>query len=323
MAKMKYATVHGVANPVSRLFFGCATPKMLAGENVDPLLEAAYNSGITAFDTARNYGSSEVSLGHWLQTSGRRGNIVLLSKCAHHDIDTGRKRVTPQDIREDLAVSLSNLQTDFIDIYLLHRDDPGVPVGPIVEVLNELHTNGSIGVFGGSNWSHQRIAEANEYAYKHNLLPFSVSSPNFGLAEQVKDPWGGGCVTISGRENADAREWYRQNQMPVIAYSSLGRGLFSGLVKSGEAQQATRFMDAPAMEGYASPDNFERLRRAEELAAQKGCTVAQIALAWIFHQTLNVFAVFSTTNPARIEQNILALDVPLTQQEALYLNLQA
>ena len=62
----------------------------------------------------------------------------------------------------------------------------------MVEILNEYHKAGRIGAFGGSNWTHQRIAEANQYAGEHGLIPFTVSSPNFGLCDQIGDPWGGG-----------------------------------------------------------------------------------------------------------------------------------
>ncbi len=79
-----------------------------------------------------------------------------------------------------------------------------------METFNAMHEEGNIGAFGASNWTHTRIEEANEYAYKHNLIPFSVSSPNFCLARQIEDPWGGGCVNISGPENIEARAWYEK-----------------------------------------------------------------------------------------------------------------
>lgn len=175
---------------------------------------------------------------------------------------------------------------------------------------------------GISNWTHERIQQANEYAYKHNLVPFSVSSPNFGLANQIQDPWGGGCVTISGAENAQARKWYQENNMPVIAYSSLGRGLFSGKFKSSEAEHASEFMDANAIKGYGYPENFERLKRCEELAERKDATVPQIAMSWIYNQRMNIFAVVSTTKYERMLENIAALSTKLTEAEMEYLDLR-
>lgn len=322
MSEMKYSEIPYVGKKVSRIFYGTAMPPFLAGGDGNDLLDAIYAAGVTAFDTARNYMGAEKSLGKWIAEKNMRDKIVLLSKCAHPTM-SGEKRVNEKEIRKDFAESARNLNTDYIDIYLLHRDDPEVEAGEIVEILNAMHAEGKIGAFGGSNWTHTRIAEANEYAYKHHLIPFCVSSPNFGLAEQICDPWGGGCVTISGPENKEARGWYEKTQMPVIAYSSLGRGLFSGRVKGSEPEKAGEVLDPPAMKGYACPDNFERLRRCEILAEQKGCSVPQIAMAWIYSQSLNTFAVVGTGNPKRMKENIEALSISLTEEECLYLNLES
>ena len=119
-----------------------------------------------------------------------------------------------------------------------------------------------------------------------------------------------------------ARAWYAKEKMPVIAYSSLGRGLFSGKLKSAEADHADRVLDEFAMKGYAYPRNFERLRRCEEMAAEKGCSVSQLAMAWIFRQELNTFAVVSTSKPQRMQENIEAMEIELTAEECRYLDLQ-
>ena len=149
-----------------------------------------------------------------------------------------------------------------------------------------------------------------------------MSSPNFGLANQVEDPWGYGCVTISGPANEEARRWYEKTGMPVIAYSSLGRGLFSGKLKSADADKAASILDGTAMKGYGYPENFERLRRCEQIAAEKGATVPQIAMAWIYNQKLNSFAVVSTTKASRMQENIDALHIVLSSEELAYLNLE-
>lgn len=318
---MKYARIPGLDKNVSRIFFGTAGDHFLAGDDCTELLDMVYAEGVNAFDTARGYGLSERSLGEWITARGNREQIIILSKCAHPAAD-GTRRVNEREIRADLAESLRYLQTDYIDIYLLHRDDPDVEVGTIVEIMNALYAEGKIRVFGGSNWTHQRIDEANEYAYKHGLQPFTVSSPNFGLADQVQDPWGWGCISISGPENEDARAWYHRNNMPVIAYSSLGRGLFSGRVHGDEPEKAGEIMDEVAMKGYGSPQNFERLRRCERLAAEKHCSIPQIAMAWIYGQDLNTFAVVSTASAARMRENIGALHVELSKEELLYLDLK-
>lgn len=318
---MEYVEIPYVDKKISRILYGTAISPFMEGGDGDDLLDAVYAMGINTFDTARVYNKAEKSLGNWMEKRGNRKEVVLLSKCAHPDV-FGRKRVNEKEIREDFAKSADYLKTEYIDIYLLHRDDPEVEAGRIVELLNAMHEEGKIGAFGGSNWTHQRIEEANAYARKHQLIPFAVSSPNFGLADQVQDPWGGGCVTISGPSHADARAWYQDTRMPVIAYSSLGHGLFSGRVKSSEPEKAKEVMDAPAMKGYGCPENFERLRRCEELAAENHCTVPEIAMAWIYNQNLNTFAVVSSSKAERMQQNIDAMYRKLSEQEVQYLDLQ-
>ena len=319
---MEYIRIPHVKGKVSRIIFGTAMKPFNEGKSDDALLDAVLAMGVTVLDTARVYGGAEEALGGWLERTGCRDRIVILSKCGHFDLETGRRRVCPEAMRADLQTSLEALHTDFIDIYLLHRDNPDVPVGPLVETFNEMHAEGRIGAFGGSNWTHERIEEANEYAYAHNLIPFEVSSPNFGLADQIEDPWGQGCVTIAGPRAKEAREWYRRNGMPVIAYSSLAHGFFSGRLKSTNPEDAPNILDAPAVKGYVCPENFERLRRCEQLAGRKKTTVPQLAMAWMFHLRLNLCAVVSTSRPDRMKRNIDALALPLTDEECRWMNLE-
>ncbi len=295
----------GLDKKVSRLFFGTAIPPMLMGKNVNTLLDAAYAAGINAFDTARGYGMAEKSLGEWVAARNNRERIVILSKCGNAGMG-GKVNVNREVIEKELEKSLKTLGTDYIDIYLLHRDDPKTPVSEFIDTLNEKKREGKIRVFGVSNWTHQRIQEANAYAEAHGLEGFTVSSPNFGLAQQVEDPWGGECVTISGPENADARAWYAENQMPVLAYSSLARGFFSGKFKSGDFEGAKKVLDHAGQKGYLCDENMRRLCVAEEIAARDNDTVAGVAMRYIFSTSMNVFALVSSTNPARMRDNIRA-----------------
>ena len=308
---MQYAALPYSEKPVSRLIFGAANHDMQDNKDMDFLLDAILAAGINAFDSARIYGQSEVCLGRWMEKRGNRDKIYLITKGCHHN--AWRKRVTPYDIKSDLMDSLARLQVDCIDLYLLHRDDPSVPVGPIVETLNEMVAEGKIRSFGGSNWSHQRLQEANDYAAAHQMQPFSVSSPFYSLVDQYGDPWKGG-VKLSGPEDAAARQWYQENQMPVFSYSSMGHSFLSGKFTSD--QPLSIFPPE-----HQSPENLERLRRAEQLAHEKGVFVSQIALAWLLHQPLNVFPILGITKESHLEKNLGALEVKLTEQECRYLNL--
>lgn len=319
---MIYKNIDGIALPVSRIVFGTATPAMMEGQDATELLDAVAAGGVNCFDTARRYGMAEKSLGDWIQKRGNRDQIVVVDKGAHPLPDTTAARVTPAAIEADIARSLALLQTDYVDIYLLHRDDPTQPVGPIVEVLNDLRGRGKIRLFGVSNWTIGRIEAANEYAYEHDLEPFTVSSPNYGLAEQVLDPWGGGCVSISGPDEAESRRWYLDSGMAVFAYATLAHGLFSGKIRSDQLSHVADYLDKFAIRGYCCRQNYERLRRTEQIAEKHGCSVAQAALAWVLAQPLQVFTEVSASTPERFASNLGALDVKLTEADLRFMDLR-
>lgn len=309
---MEYGRVKYVDKPVSKIVFGCANPAMIQGKRMNRLLDAALAEGINTFDTAENYGASEEVLGKWLRRWNKRNKIVLITKGCH---PRGRSRVTPEDLKEDIEKSLTRLKTDYIDIYMLHRDDPDADIKAILEVLNEYHKEGKIGAFGASNWTHTRIDAINQYAQEKNLIPFTVSSPNFGPAVQVEDPWGGGCVSISGKENEEVRKWYIENGIPVFAYSCLGRGMFSGKVKTYDLENGKSMIDKYAIRGYWCHENIQRLSVVEKIAEGRGCTVSQVVLAWILQQKLDVFPIITISSKKRISENVKALDIQLTQEE--------
>ena len=317
--RMEYGKILNVDIPVSRILLGTASEPFQSGGDATDILDAAFGLGITAIDTARNYGLAEKSVGDWMEKRRNRDKVVILSKCSHPD-EHSSHRISEKDIREDFAVSSDLLRTDYIDIYLLHRDVEDVDVSVPIEVLNALHEEGKIGAFGASNWSLSRIMEANEYAASHGLIPFAVSSPNYSLAYQAEDMWGG-SVTISGPENKDVRDRYADMHMPVVAHSPMARGFFSGRFTSADKEAAATSLDEFARKGFYFEENFERLRRCEIMAAQKGCTVAQLSLAWLFSSPMNMFAAISTSSPDRMAQNIAALDIKLTPAERDYLDL--
>ena len=312
-----YSPFPGILPEASRILFGTANAPMLAGEECFELLDSMLELGINAFDTARGYGLAERVLGRWMAARGNREQLIVLSKCG--DLKNGVVHLDRQVIEQELDQSLQELRTDYIDIYLLHRDDPNTSISEYMTCLNEYKAAGKIRCFGVSNWSTDRIAEANAWAAAHDLEGFSVSSPHYSLAVQETDPWGGGCVTLSGSASESDRIWYRNQKMPVVAYSSLSRGFFSGRFRAGDYKTARKVLDLPAQQGYLSPGNMERLRRAEYLAARDNCTVAFIAMRYVFSSELNLFAVCATGSPERMRQNIAASICPLSPEDLRFL----
>lgn len=315
---MHYGQIPGVAKPVARLIQGTV---MIGSDKLDysfGLLDDILALGGNTFDAAHVYGNgdNERTLGRWIEARGVREQVVIITKGAHHNQD--RQRVTPFDITADLHDSLARLRTDYIDLYLLHRDDPTQPVGPIVEVLNEHLAAGRIHAFGGSNWSHHRIAEANAYATAHGLTPFAVSSPHFSLAIQFKEPWAN-CITLTGAANAEARAYYAQHHIPVLAWSSLAGGFFSGRFRPDNLDTFTAYLDRLCVQSYCYPENFARLERARQLADVRRVALAQIAMAYVLAQPFPVFPLVGCANAAEYAANAAAFEVGLTDEEAAWL----
>lgn len=105
----------------------------------------------------------------------------------------------------------------------------------------------------------------------------------------------------------------------MITFASLGQGFLSGRIKSGEETDLEKQLGPFAAKGFGSPENFGRLRRCEILAKKRGCSVPQIALAWVLQQELNTFAVVSASHAGRIRENTGALGISLTPEELAWL----
>ncbi len=322
---MRYGSIPGVEKPVSRLVQGTANTVFDASkpEQAFGLLDTAMEHGINTFDTAHVYGEgSETTLGNWVRERGVRDQIVILAKGAHPY--GGQNRVTPEDIEADLTESMQRQKLDYFDLYVLHRDDPSVPVGPIVEALNAYKKAGRIGAFGGSNWSWERIKEANDYAAANNLTPFAVTSPNYSLAEMYQPPWDG-CLSISGPLFQAARDYYAGSGIAVMPWSSMAGGFFSDTYHRDNLETFPKddYFAQICIKCYCGETNFERLDRARELAEARNVSVAQIALAFAFSQPMNLFPLVSSLTRHQFGVNAAAVDLTLTPQELAYLDLKA
>lgn len=321
---MRYGEIPGLNKPVARVVQGTT----MIGSDLDEeksfaLLDQVYELGCNTIDTAHVYsdGNSERIIGRWMQTRGVRDNIVIITKGAAHSED--RRRMTSFDITSDLYDSLARLKTNYVDLYLLHRDDPDISIEPIIDVLNEHQRAGRLHAFGASNLSHQRIEAANNYAQANQLGPFVASSPQFSLVESLDEPWPL-CLTISGSAGTAARVWYAQTQMPLLTWSPLASGFFSGRFRRDNLHTfGEREWDRVCVRTYASEANFQRLDRAGILAAEKGLTAAQVALAYVMNQPMNVFAAVGPTSGEKFRANVEAGEVRLTQQEMAWLDLRS
>ncbi len=303
---MRYLAFRPLARDLSRLVLGTAAYEHAPLDVALDVFDAFRELGGNVVDTGREYGNAEAIVGRWLRERRLGDEVVVLTKGAHHDNDTGRRRVNPTEITQDLEESLRTLGRTAIDIYCLHRDDPAVPVGPIVDTLHAHRQAGRIRALGASNWTAARIEEAARHATRDRREPFACSSPGLSLAAPQEAPWLD-AVTIHDRE---ARAWYAARQLPVFAWAALAGGFFAGV----SSADVTRVYDNAA--------NRERRRRAATLAARKGATASQVALAWVLHQPFPTYALVGPRSVAELRESVTALDVPLTPAESRWLDLE-
>jgi len=194
----------------------------------------------------------------------------------------------------------------------MHRDNPDVPVGEFIDCLNECHFAGLIHAFGASNWPLSRVQAANDYAAKNGKIGFAAVSNNFSLARMVDPVWAG-CIAAS---DGASREWFTRTRTPLLAWSSQARGFF---LEGNAAPEKTD--DQQLVRCWYSEDNFERLKRATELAKKKNVRPINIALAYVLNQPFPTFALIGPRMLSETRTSLPGLDVELSPEEVRWLNL--
>ncbi|MBT3272645.1 MAG: aldo/keto reductase [Spirochaetales bacterium] len=254
---------------------GCGT--RIAGADMERVLDAFIEHGGNFFDTAHCYsfwlpggsGASERSLGAYLSSREIRRKVVVATKGAHPPVEGYRDRLdwmTAGCIRDDLNDSLARLETDYVDLYWLHRDNPNVPVSEIIDILNAEVAAGRIRYFGGSNWRAERLRQANQWAKENGKMGFVASQPSWCLGWRPQ--FTNDQVAIDDSERSAYEE---MDDIAVIPYNSTGNGYFATAGKKGAST-------------YENTTSRERLGRCVQLANQIGATPNQVALAWLMHQ---------------------------------------
>lgn len=304
---MKYTQIPHLDKKVSRLVMGVDNQVFFPHAAI--MFDDFFEKGGNMFDTAYVYGggTQERLLGEWLKKRGVRDQCAVIVKGCH------TPACDPISLTWQLQESLRRLQIDCADVYMMHRDNPEIPVGEFIDVLNSHVKAGRIKAFGGSNWTLPRVQQANDYAKSKGLQGFSVVSNNFSLARMV-DPIWGGCVAAS---DADSRAWLTKNQLHLLSWSSQARGFF---LPGRAAPDKTD--DAELVRCWYSEDNFKRLERAKELANKKGVTPINIALAYVLSQSFPTIALIGPRLLNETRTSMPGLTVALSPDEVRWLNLE-
>lgn len=310
---LTFGRVEGVDKPISRIVMGTMVMHSQQLPYSFALLDDFYERGGTCLDTAWIYagGEAEKAVGAWLQARGVRDEMVLIAKGAH------TPHCHPEALSRQLYESLDRLQVDSVDIYMMHRDNPEIPVAEFVDCLNEHKNAGRITSFGVSNWSNGRLQEANDYAATKAVTGFTSSSVNFSLA-QWNEPMWEGCVSAS---DALSKQWYLERQMPLFAWSSQASGLFTGRFTPQSREGGMRNPQiSEVARVWFNDENFARMNRVQQLAGQKNTGPTQIALASVLSQPLNIFALIGPQSIEETRTSFLALNTPLSAQELRWLD---
>ena len=318
---MKHEILPGTDLDVSSYCYGVMHfGTKVVGDDVYRLYEKYCDAGGNFFDTAHSYaiwrengeGASETWLGACMKKFNNRADMVVSTKGALQGMPSVYDRpddcMTPEVIDSDISESLERLQIDAIDLYTLHRDNLNHEVGEIIDTLNAQIKRGRIRYLGASNWTRQRITEANEYAKAHGLQGFVSSSPQWNLMVPNHAPinWDGSyddtCVMTSPEDIA----WHRETLFPMMPWSPSSYGYIAGAET------------VPAM-SFDNPISRERRERARELAAQLGCTPLQVGLAYLRSYEFPVFPIIGTVNLDHLDQLLGADNVTITPQQRQWL----
>ncbi len=305
---MPMITLPGLPRPISKLIIGCDNRNTLAEGAV--VWDAWMEAGGNAFDTGFVYGGGlhEKVLGDWIKARGVEGAVTVIAKGAHTPY------CLPGAIGAQLDISLDRLQLPCAPIYILHRDNPAVPVSEFVDALNQLKAAGKIGIFGGSNWAPARIAEANAYAAAKGLEPFRILNNNLSLAVMEQPVWAG-CITSNTPQTLAS---LRAGGLVHLSWSSQARGYFLP-----EALRSRLPADTAPETCFGSPANAQRRARAETLAAERGLSAHNVATAWVLGQSFPSLALIGPRSPGEIVSTLPGAALSLTPAEVAWLNLEA
>jgi aryl-alcohol dehydrogenase-like predicted oxidoreductase len=285
---------------------------------VDAMLDRFVDLGGNFVDTARVYGDysdqvptgpSERAIGAWMASRGR-DRIVLATKGGAPDLRNRQHapRINPDDLRRDLDESLQHLRTDHIDLYWLHYDDEQVPVAEILALMIAEQKAGRIRYFGASNWSPERIAEAQAHARSLGHPGFAAIQPSWSLAVPNRE-----AAAMQGYRSwfeDGYREIQQREGFAVVPFGAQGRGYLTRLSRDGEAA-----IPEHLSAHFANADNARILPVVQDLARVHGASVNQIGLAWLLNQPLPVFPIIGPRTTEQLEEAIGATDLRLDQEE--------
>ena len=261
------------------------------------LIHRALDLGITLLDTADIYGASEVQVGKAI--AGRRNDVVLATKFGFQNISGSAEQGIdgrPEYVKSACEASLKRLGVDHIDLYYLHRVDPATPIEETVGAMADLVRQGKVRHIGLSEPNAATIRRA------HAVHPLAAVQSEYSLWTRDVE--------------AEVLPALDDLGIALVAYSPLGRGFLAGRFKSIDDLAPDDWRrNNPRFQGENFERNFAIVNRIRELAESRGCTPAQLALAWLLNRQENVIPIPGTSSVKRLEENARAADITLSADE--------
>jgi len=296
---MQYRRLGKSSLVVSALGLGCMGMSQSYGTPDDAesvaTLNHAINKGITMLDTADMYGggANEELLAPVL--AKRRNEVILATKFGNMRQPDGRflgVNGRPEYVQEACEASLKRLKISTIDLFYLHRVDTSTPIEDTIGAMARLIEQGKVRYLGISEAGAKTIRRA------HATYPLTTLQSEYSL--WTRDPEGEILSTC------------RELGIGLVPYSPLGRGFLTGQVKSADFGPKDFRRISPRFQGENFQKNLELVQRIEKIAAEKGCTPAQLALAWVLAQGPDIVPIPGTKRRTYLDQNLGALEVTLT-----------
>jgi aryl-alcohol dehydrogenase-like predicted oxidoreductase len=277
------------------------------------VLDEFVGSGGNFIDTADVYstwaeghqgGESETVLGQWLKSRGNRDKVILATKVGS-DMGQGRKGLKPAYIVQAVEDSLKRLQTDYIDLYQSHRDDPETPQEDALEAYGKLIKAGKVRAIGASNFTPERLAAALALSAKHGLPRYESLQPEYNLYERA------------GYEDA-LEPLCVKEKIGVIGYFGLCSGFLTGKYRSeADLGKSPRGED---MTQYFNERGFRILKGLDQVAAESGSTPAQVAVAWLIARPSVTAPIVSATKVEQCRDLVKAMTLKLSAAQIETLN---
>jgi aryl-alcohol dehydrogenase-like predicted oxidoreductase len=314
-----------VRKEASRIIYGTLFLHLLpTEEEVHKLLDSVWATGCNTFDCAAIYGGGlcEERMGRWLMarqlcTGRAREDLVLITKggCETQEKLWACTISDQPRVRSELERSLRRLGVAYLDVYLLHRDDPMEPVERIADFMSALVDEGLIHGWGVSNWQLHRLGAALEYARRSGKHAPIADSPQNSLAEPSRAVWPN--TSFMSAETRPAWAKVTRGQVAMLGWECLAKGFMCGKWTPEDDQglveislgkdNVAEWREWQLRRAYCNgPLNFDRRDRAVALAAAKGVDLPVVALGYVLSQSPLSFALVGTTSTAHFEQNVRA-----------------